>query len=179
MSDKPSAGDRENCRCHRSDEVWKTIPTMPDYSVSSHGRIKGPSGKVLMPSGGGRGYLRVSPHGVTKWLHSLVALAWIGPRPRGLCVAHADHDKTHNCIWNLSYVSYKENMRQSVRDGLTATGNRCARAKLNPEKISAIRNLLYAGHSHRKVAEQFAVDHRTIDRIADGKTWAKVPEFRE
>lgn len=116
-------------------EVWKDVVGFDGrYQVSSHGRVLSNIGnpKILAASDKGRGYLGVnlSDNGVvkTKTVHSIVAEAFIGPRPDGLVVDHRDEDKRNNHSENLRYITNIENIRRSVKSdtmlGVTRVGKR-------------------------------------------------------
>jgi hypothetical protein len=51
---------------------------------------------------------------ICKTVHSLVALAFHGPRPEGLDVAHGNCVKTDNRPSNLRYCTRSENLLDSV-----------------------------------------------------------------
>jgi hypothetical protein len=52
-----------------------------------------------------------------RYVHSLVAEAFIGPRPIGLEVRHLDGDSTNNAVDNLRYGTHAENMQDRVKHG--------------------------------------------------------------
>lgn len=97
------------------DEIWKPIPGTRGYEASSEGRVRNRHGRVLKQCDNGIGYQIV---GVTfighlnrsVTVHSMVALAFLGPRPDGYDIAHADHDKTNNRPENLRYATRQENL---------------------------------------------------------------------
>lgn len=110
-------------------EVWRYIKGYEGlYQVSSIGNVRSleretrqgkgyykREGKVLKPSIGKDGYLRVhlSKDGKksTVDVHRLVAIAFI-PNEEGLpCVNHKDENKTNNVIENLEWCSYSYNNR--------------------------------------------------------------------
>lgn len=103
-------------------EIWKPIPGST-YEASSLGRIRSPRGYVLKPCDHPLGYHIVGVHMdgrmISKTVHSLVALAFHGPRPEGLDVAHGNCIKTDNRPSNLRYATRRENMRDSVIMGTT------------------------------------------------------------
>ncbi len=86
--------------------------------VNARGRWKG---RPLRPATRDSGHLCVSlcRNSVcrTKNVHSLVAEAFIGPRPDGLQVAHYDGNPTNNILSNLRYATQSENLLDSVRHG--------------------------------------------------------------
>ena len=102
-------------------EIWKPIPGST-YEASSEGRIRSPRGNVLKPADHPLGYhiVTVNYEGrlICKTVHSLVALAFYGPRPEGLDIAHFDHDKHNNRPSNLRYATHAQNMQDSVRAGV-------------------------------------------------------------
>lgn len=57
------------------------------------------------------GYLIMNVEGKTRTVHSLVAEAFLGPRPEGYDIDHIDGNKTNNTAENLRYVTHTENMR--------------------------------------------------------------------
>ena len=57
------------------------------------------------------GYFIMNCEGKTRTVHSLVAEAFLGPRPEGYDIDHINGDKTRNEASNLRYVTHTENMR--------------------------------------------------------------------
>lgn len=108
-------------------ELWRAITGHEGaYEVSNLGRVRSLPGhyrhaKVLKPHGVGRGYLAVTPSqgGVAKnrYVHHLVAEAFIGPRPDGLDVCHNNGDMLDNRAENLRYDTVGGNMRDAIAQG--------------------------------------------------------------
>lgn len=127
-------------------EQWRDIPGHPHYQASNMGRIRSldhqtayttpqghnktitKHGKILKPkvsaprNGSNRGAaLRVSiwedGKAVSRTVHSLVMLAWVGPRPTNKLIRHLDDDYTNNKVRNLRYGTPRENQLDSVRLG--------------------------------------------------------------
>jgi hypothetical protein len=100
--------------------TWANIAEFPGYQASSDGEVRsllGREPRVLRPSLNRRtGYLQVCVRREHKTyvrtVHLLVALAFIGPQPWGMKVAHYDDDKLNNRLWNLNY----ETRSQIARD---------------------------------------------------------------
>lgn len=101
----------------------RSIPSHPDYRVTAEGQVWSTKrgGRWLRPSTDRRGYRRVtlSADGkvTTRTVHSLVAEAFIGPRPDGLEIRHLDGDPSNNAASNLAYGTHAENMQDKVRHG--------------------------------------------------------------
>lgn len=113
-------------------EIWKPIPGYEDYYlVSNHGRIKSLGGRVggssqeriLKQKEQHDGYLyfRVNHRtGGQKYLsaHRTVALVFI-PNPDGKSqINHKDFDKKNNRVENLEWVTPKENIAHSIKNGV-------------------------------------------------------------
>lgn len=159
------------------------------YSVSSLGRVR--SEDRTVPNGSGRrlvkgrvlrqhrntkGYFRVdlSKRGQvnTARVHVLVAEAFLGPRPDGMCVLHGDLGQDVNAVHNLSYGTLSQNNgADRIRDGTDNRGPRNGNAKLTPSVIAAIRS---AVGTHASLAKVYGVSATTIYQIRLGKRWAHV-----
>lgn len=57
------------------------------------------------------GYFIVNVEGKTRTVHSLVAEAFLGPRPYGYDIDHINGTKTDNRACNLRYVTHEDNMK--------------------------------------------------------------------
>lgn len=179
-------------------EIWKPITWIKgicSYSVSNHGRVrrdsagpwKGPRGVkgfVLKQKRSANGYMSIGLHQPAKrrqihiHVHRLVAIAFIGPCPKGLHVNHLDGDKANNVAANLRYVTPSENVLHAYRTGLVkpARGERHGLAALNDDAVRAIR-LLHEEHawSVAALARAFRTDTKRINLILRGEIWSSVP----
>src|SRR5438046_1631053 len=109
-------------------EVWKSIPGFRYHEASTLGRIRSLNrivsrdGRTLCISGmlrklykgqrdymGLRIYKEASKKRITIRVHVLVALTFLGPRPKGLQVAHLNGNGSDNRLENLKYMTPKEN----------------------------------------------------------------------
>lgn len=169
-------------------EIWKDIPGYEGrYQASTEGRIRGADrvqivcdkngrsyrrnvkGRVLSACPGSNGYpyvgLRKSqdtdnatfcpvPH--------LVALAFIGPRPEGLVICHADGNKNNNRPDNLRYDTETENRLDIYR-----IGGKCG--KLSIDQVKDIKQRLVRGESKSSIGRAFGVSKTAIYYIAEGK----------
>jgi hypothetical protein len=80
---------------------------------------------VLKPGRTARGYLVVAlGHRGTIYVHHLVLLAFVGPRPAGRQAAHGDGHRTNNLLSNLRWATPKENTADRYRHGTVLFGTR-------------------------------------------------------
>lgn len=112
-------------------ELWKTIPSFPEYMVSNMGRVKrlafnkriGNNSlqyrpeRLLTPRER-NGYLVVTLsqnyHSGAHYIHRLVALAFI-PNPNNLPeIDHIDTNRKNNNVINLRWCSRKENANNPI-----------------------------------------------------------------
>ena len=117
-------------------EQWRDIPGHPGYQVSDHGRVRSVDRTVTYSDGQVRRYkgkiLRTPlskmggyPHvnlwnrgeSQVRYVHSLVAETFIGPRPEGTEVCHNDGNPTNNHVANLRFGTQSENTLDRVAHG--------------------------------------------------------------
>ena len=107
-------------------EAWRKVPGFPLYEVSDQGRVRSLRfGKVrlLRPGFNHFGYGSVhlwregAKSSTSCTVHTLVASAFIGPRPEGQHVRHLDGNPRNNTSGNLSYGTVRENALDTVRHG--------------------------------------------------------------
>lgn len=175
-------------------EEWRDVPGYEGlYQVSDAGRVRridSIAGSVKPRPRKGRllalviartGYPVVSMcrnnKRVQRLVHGLVALAFLGPRPSGLCINHKNGIKTDNRVENLEYCTPRENDRHS-RDilGNNHSGERHGSAKLTECEVQEIRRLCAIGTvRQRDIAKMFKVNQGTISAINTGRLWAALP----
>jgi hypothetical protein len=107
-------------------EIWKTLSLGDNHEISSLGRVRGPGG-ITLGSLGSRGYLQVCIKRATKNVHVLVAETFLGQRPKGYHVCHADGNKENNSLENLRYDTPSANwkdFRESDKETSHAIGRK-------------------------------------------------------
>lgn len=117
-------------------EEWRPVLGFEDYyEVSNRGGVRSlerviPApygstrkipGRVMKPTKDHDGYLwvifSVNGERKRKSVHSLVLEAFIGERPPGHDIAHADANPSNNALENLRYATRSENMMDMVING--------------------------------------------------------------
>lgn len=97
------------------------------YQVSSDGRVRNSSGRVLKPIHKTLRYHSVRLyHGgrnefEDRLIHRLVAETFLGIVGDGYEVNHKDGNRYNNDISNLEWVTHRENMAHAVGHGLVST----------------------------------------------------------
>jgi len=109
-------------------------------------------------------------------VHTLVARAFLGPRPEGMQVCHGPGGSLDNRLVNLSFGSpSKNNGADRWRDDTIPAGERCSKAKLTNEIVLECRARVAAGESRVSMAKEFGVAPQAIARMIRGETWKNVP----
>ena len=173
-------------------EYWRPVVGWEGlYEVSSLGRVRseervveclfnGTLGKRTFPSRvlsqhvNQSGYKTVrlyrQGHGRTYQVHSLVAEAFIGPRPAGNDVRHGPQGRLVNTPENLCYGTRAENLRDRDRDGTHQRGHKGPGAKLTLKQAKTIKQLKGIEPS-QVVADRYGVSYSTVCMIWRGVTW--------
>jgi hypothetical protein len=167
---------------------FREIPNFPGYGVGENGTawtrrvsgrgIKFGRWKKLDPFPSKKGPLLVGiwvdGRKKNKTLHSLVMLSFVGPRPDGLEVCHNNGSYTDNWLCNLRYDTHTANEADKVKHGTRPKGERVYAAKLNPEKVMAIRQRYQTGEESSQLIKEFGICDATFRSIVKRKTWAWV-----
>lgn len=173
----------------------KEIPSAPGYYVDADGEVYNYRGRRIAQQVTEKGYCRVhlQVNGETKskYVHSLVAEVFIGPRPAGFQIRHLDGNKTNNSFDNIAYGTAKQNEADKELHGTKATGNRNG-THTRPEKrprgsnhgktvlhendVVYIKEQLNIGGRGIgiKLAQTFGVSPQTISDIKSGRVWSHV-----
>jgi len=164
------------------------------YEVSDQGRVKGLARtcrskeglvrlvpeKIMKLTPSSKGYWRItlSKNGVQtgRFVHSLVAEAFIGPRPEGMEVRHGKSGKLDNTLANLCYGTPEENAADKLRDGTHCRGERHHNVKLTEAQVRHVRQQLENAPrgTARRLAKELGVHSTSIYRIQQGVAWASL-----
>jgi hypothetical protein len=110
---------------------------------------------------------------VARTIHSLVAAAFIGPRPTGYDVAHNNGQRLDNRAANLRYTTRAGNHADKRRHGTHACGTRIAQSKLTERAVRSIR----AARGRRSVttlSAKYGVARASIYRVWKRTSWGHV-----
>ena len=192
-----TAADRLNAMQQRCDaategpweEEWRQIPGADGYEGSDHGRVRSyylggnhakkrsPHPRVLARSTSRR-YPTVSIKfdGATSYstqrVHRLVMLAFVGPCPEGLEVAHLNGDPGDARLSNLRYVTHAENESHKRHHGTLGVGERNSQAVLLGWQVAEIRYLASKGVARQKIAALFDLRQKYVSEVLSGRVWA-------
>lgn len=163
-------------------EEWRPVIGFEKYySISNSGRLRRdflrgkPRSQILLPTHSKGGYPSYYLHaGGKRWatsIHNMVAMHFIGPRPKGLHVAHLDGDNKNNRVENLRYVTPQVNSSHKLFHGTHLAGERHHSSAITENQA------LYYKFCHYVLGEKICDMARRLDLDQDSlgqrikKTW--------
>lgn len=151
------------------------VPGYSPYEASNVGRIRRGT-RILAGCLDSDGYRRINTCILGRRrlvpVHTLVALAFIGPRPTDREAAHWNGRKQDNRPQNLRWATHKEQYSDRVRHGSGIACDRHPRRKLSSADAAQIRRLYVPRIVTLKdIAERYGVCLQAIHRIVSGKGW--------
>jgi hypothetical protein len=174
--------------------MWTRIVGFPDYEVSDDGKVRflggwrqfGPH-KRYAPAGERKaqphscGYLQVrlslgADQWKNKYIHRLVAQAFI-PNPQRLGdINHKDGNKYNNHWTNLEWVSRRDNHKHAREVlGIHIRGERHGRRKITEAMAIAI---IKANGTQREIADRYGISRSHVGYIRSGKSWSHLALWR-
>lgn len=167
-------------------EVWRPIPGLSRYSVSSLGRVRRDARIYRCQPGILKQHRNQHGHKIvavvlddgryqTKTVHSLVASAFLGRRPEGFVTRHLNGDGSDNRPENLSYGTHKDNAADAIAHGTQVRGSRQHLAVLTEMQVRRLKLMrIEQGVSMDRLAVLFEVHKSTVFDILKGRTWGHV-----
>jgi hypothetical protein len=154
-------------------EIWKPI-FGGEYLISNMGRVFSCSNNRLMKVYYDyRGYARFN---MVRFVHVLMAEAFMGPKPYAMQVNHKDGIKKHNILANLEYTTPKGNSDHAIRTGLKNDhGANNVWAKLSWAQVRQIRRMK-GKYKGKIIARKFNVSPQTISGILVGRRYIESPK---
>lgn len=165
-------------------EVWKPLPGFEGlYEVSDLGRVYTiRAHKILDLSPSSNGYYMATlfdkkSQRTRKHVHYLVAITFIGPRPKGQVINHLDGVKTNNAAINLEYVTPSENSIHAHKLGLTKVkrGEQAHNAKLTAFDVRQILHDFFDNElGILSLSKKYNLNFSAVRGIVTGKNWAHI-----
>ena len=185
-----------------SKEVWKDIIGYEGlYQVSNLGNVKSldrivnkpngvsymRKGKICKQSKSNLGYMTigftVNNNKVNKYVHRLVAEAFITNVNDYPQVNHIDCDKTNNKINNLEWCTNSENHIHASKNGLNKlhlyrvaySGEENGRSLLTKEQVLEIKQkYIPYKYSAKKISKEYNVSESCITHILNNTSWKEI-----
>ncbi len=176
-------------------EEWRPVKECDDYMVSNLGRVKSMKRErtierfrygrherqlvhypetILKPRQTGEHLgvtIRAGLQSRSRYVHRLVAVAFLGGIPDGQEVNHIDGNKENNCASNLEYCTRSGNMKHAQRIGLWETrGERNPQSKLTNDATVELVRRRRAGERAATLAKEFGVSKAHVYLLAQGKS---------
>jgi hypothetical protein len=175
-------------------EEWRDVPSLPGYEASSKGLLR--SKETRFPvhqyfQSLKHPYMLAKLNHARLIIHRVVMEAFHGPS--ALQVNHKNGVKWDNRIENLEYVTNAQNVQHAYTLGLSENTRRASSiamtrahkegrvrysrgeahylAKLDANKVRAIKACLLAGVTCSALGKQYGVSRATIRQIKQGKSW--------
>jgi hypothetical protein len=172
-------------------EEWRAVPEYEGlYEVSNLGRVRSldrhvtysngvvrlHKGRIIKQNISSR-YSLVGLHKegkmVTKAVHRLVTLAFLGPSE--LVVNHLDNDGHNNNLTNLEYCTQSHNIKHAYEKGnKSAVGINNGQAKFTEKDVKKIKNLFIKGYKNKEISELYGVAPSNISGIRTGRLWKHI-----
>ncbi len=110
-----------------------------------------------------------------RYIHRLVAEAFIGPCPEGMECRHLDGDPANNNSDNLAWGTKIENQADRILHGTSNKGTRNGQSKLTESEVIEIRVAYRKGNiSQEALGKLYDVSGGAVSRIINKKHYADV-----
>lgn len=162
---------------------WRIIAEDTNYMISNTGLVKRIQTNHILSFGNKKRYYTVALHsnGVRKdrYVHRLVALAFL-PNPNNLpYVNHLDHNIHNNKVENLEWCTTSENARHSYESGRRVIEYQMVRKGIQRKMTDKVKkpvvqydldmNYIASFESAAEAARQTNVNNRGISFVCKGK----------
>lgn len=161
-------------------EIWK--PVIDDkvqlrYAVSNLGRVFDLVKLCyLNGSDNGAGYKIVGlqrkdkSNVAIRYIHRLVAIAFIVNPAKLPQVGHKDHNRENNQQGNLYWTTPKQNTADGIRDGKINAKKRPNTKKLSKSQICDVALLSTEGYGVNEIAQKLGFPRTTISSVFNGRS---------
>lgn len=165
-----------------------SIRSVTRIIAQKNGKSKKINGRILKTQHYPNGYQYVclSVNSICRniLIHRLVAEHFVDNPFNKPEVNHKDLNKNNNVYSNLEWCTHSENHKHLYNSGkinkhfVSNEGVDNGRSLLSEEHVIEIANLLKNGQRRIEIARLFNVSKSTIDKIAIGKNWNHITNFK-
>jgi hypothetical protein len=106
-----------------------------------------------------------------RYVHRLVAEAFLVNPDNKPEVNHKDGNKSNNNVINLEWSTRLENQKHASKKGLVAKGEKVHGSFLKKEDVLSIRKLYQEGMSQTDISNIFKCSRTNITKIVNNKGW--------
>lgn len=170
---------------------YQEIPKIPGYRFGDDGTVwacwkrvgqgKGNGTKIVLtntwrelkPKGDPLGYKLIRTLKRNWPVHSLVLIAFKGPRPEGMECRHLNGNPGDNRLENLAWGTHVENMADREKHGRTAhqCGESHGMHRLEAKEVAELRRERAAGVPAKVLAKKYKISQSQVFRIINGERW--------
>ncbi len=165
------------------------IPGWPGYAVTDDGRVfscKSNNSPLYRPWKERKSHLigrRIQYFSIILihqqkqhnfYIHSLVLMTFVGPRPHGFQACHNDGNPLNNSRYNLRWDTQKHNDQDRLKHGTTPKGTRNKGSKIDEKTVLKIREMRLQCYKIRELVEIFTLSRSQIKRIIYRKSWTHI-----
>jgi len=161
-------------------EIWKPVVdkvVQPRYAVSNKGRVIDLQQALYLnyfDNGAGYkvyGLQRIDKSNVAiRYVHRLVAIAFIENPVKLPQVGHKDHNRENNHQGNLYWTTPKQNTADGIRDGKINAKKRPNTKKLSKSQICEIALLSTQEYGVNEIAVKLGFPRTTISSVFNGRS---------
>ena len=162
------------------EEVWKEIvdPRLQKgkYEVSNKGNVRFKNnGKLKGIQDNGFGYKKCAfdlPGHVTvnRYIHRIVAIAFLENKNNFPQVGHKDHDRSNNCVENLYWTTQSQNTRDGVEAGRINAKKRGKTNQFSSSDIEFIAFKVVEGIGVADIAKLLDVPRTSVSSVINGRS---------
>ena len=110
--------------------------------------------------------------GKKKKVHHLVLESFNKPKPEGMVCRHLDGCKTNNNIFNLTWGTQAENIKDKSAHGTNCKGESRYNSKLSNKLVREIRAKYSSGRfSQRGLAKNYNISQSVLCDVVNFKRW--------
>lgn len=171
-------------------EVWKPVldaVVQRRYAVSNYGRVFDLQNRVYLNYfDNGAGYKvyglqrRDKSNVAIRYVHRLVATAFLDNPNNFPQVGHKDHTRDNNIVDNLYWTTQKQNTQDGIKAGKINANRPKNNRKLTKEEICTIALLESEGYGVAEIAKKLNCHRTTISSVFNARSnWELFSFVRE